>query len=665
MMKRLLTLLLTALTLMPPLRARDFKYDGINYSVIDEDAHTCRTKPSYTERDKYWPNRVNTYPGTWITEEKSIEIPAKVYDTTYDENGIEFTVIEIGNGSFRDNHTLTGVSIPATVTKIGFDAFYNCENLKTYTVASDNPVFASADGAVYNKDKTVLELCPGALTSFTIPATVTDITKGAFSGCVKMTRFEVDSKNSAFTSDNGVLFTKDKAQLVCCPGAKTKFSIPDYVTVRDDAFRCCTALTDIELPRHCGLPSQVFIKCEKLHSITCNTSGTDWAEDLPMQGSYSYYEIYTVPDAYTRLKSISDSRKDKGHSYFLLHPSISAIKEVGPTSFVAAPSTANDYGIDMAGYTIQKTSYRYNDLPYITIKGTGPQPVVGLPITVSRTVDVSMELTNPEGRRVDCYIKYNLNWPAFELTTLAARATSNDCAIICAETNMSEDETGGGFEWRRYDAPDLVPSTFVACPVANGHMEGKLKGLSSNTYYKYRAYYEDIKGTRTFGEWTAFSTADAYVYFEPTVYTYAPTNVTSTGAELRGYALAGSDDVTEQGFEYRAVAQSRAAEGDVQRVVVSGQRMRAQLDNLLPSTTYSVRTFATTAKGTTYGDEMTFTTAEDPNGAIETVSVAKAERANDVYTLQGMLVRRNATADDLRSLRPGLYIIGGRKVLVR
>lgn len=299
------------------------------------------------------------------------------------------------------------------------------------------------------------------------------------------------------------------------------------------------------------------------------------------------------------------------------------------------------------------------------MEGTGSQPIVGLPITVSRTVYVSMDLTNPEGKRAYCSVEYNMSWPNFELTTLAARATSNDCAIICAETNMSEDETGGGFEWRRYDAPDLVPSTFVACPVANGHMEGKLKGLSSNTYYKYRAYYEDIKGTRTFGDWIAFYTADAYVYFEPTVYTYAPTNVTSTGAELRGYALAGSDDVTEQGFEYRAMAQSRAAEGEVERVVVSGQRMRAQLDNLLPSTTYSVRTFATTAKGTTYGDEMTFTTAEDPNGAIETVSVAKAERANDVYTLQGMLVRRNATADDLRSLRPGLYIIGGRKVLVR
>lgn len=135
---------------------------------------------------------------------------------------------------------------------------------------------------------------------------------------------------------------------------------------------------------------------------------------------------------------------------------------------------------------------------------------------------------------------------------------------------------------------------------------------------------------------------------------------------LRGYALAGSDDVTEQGFEYRAVPQSRSADDDVVRITVSGQRLRAQLTDLRPSTTYSVRTFATTAKGTTYGDEMTFTTDEGPESSIETVEDTTATgRPADVYTLQGMLVRRNATADDLRSLRPGLYIIAGRKVLVK
>lgn len=40
-------------------------------------------------------------------------------------------------------------------------------------------------------------------------------------------------------------------------------------------------------------------------------------------------------------------------------------------------------------------------------------------------------------------------------------------------------------------------------------------------------------------------------------------------------------------------------------------------------------------------------------------------RPNDVYTLQGILIKRNASADEVKALTPGIYIIGGKKVVVR
>lgn len=40
-------------------------------------------------------------------------------------------------------------------------------------------------------------------------------------------------------------------------------------------------------------------------------------------------------------------------------------------------------------------------------------------------------------------------------------------------------------------------------------------------------------------------------------------------------------------------------------------------------------------------------------------------RSNDIYTIQGLLVKRNATDEDIRRLASGLYIIGGRKVVIR
>ena len=37
----------------------------------------------------------------------------------------------------------------------------------------------------------------------------------------------------------------------------------------------------------------------------------------------------------------------------------------------------------------------------------------------------------------------------------------------------------------------------------------------------------------------------------------------------------------------------------------------------------------------------------------------------DVFNLQGMCVKPNATQADIEALEPGIYIIGGKKVIVR
>ena len=56
------------------------------------------------------------------------------------------------------------------------------------------------------------------------------------------------------------------------------------------------------------------------------------------------------------------------------------------------------------------------------------------------------------------------------------------------------------------------------------------------------------------------------------------------------------------------------------------------------------------------------------NEAISDSSVSDilsdANAHTDIYNLQGILIKRNATADDINSLHPGLYIIGGRKVFI-
>ena len=223
-------------------------------------------------------------------------------------------------------------------------------------------------------------------------------------------------------------------------------------------------------------------------------------------------------------------------------------------------------------------------------------------------------------------ISYTFRTPALTFETLPAKATSNTVALICAETNLSDMETGAGFEWRRYDAPDLVPSTQSPCPVVDGVLTGALRNLSASTYYKFRPYYTSASGQTYYGEWSAFGTADAYVYFDPTVRTYEATGVTETEARVRGYAIAGSDEITEQGFEYWAEdAPAKRSAADVRRVQASGQFMTATLEDLLPGTTYTFRVYVETAKGTTYGEEQTFTTVDDGTGIFGTGSDGEAE----------------------------------------
>lgn len=94
------------------------------------------------------------------------------------------------------------------------------------------------------------------------------------------------------------------------------------------------------------------------------------------------------------------------------------------------------------------------------------------------------------------------------------------------------------------------------------HVHKRSRKFGINTYCTLNYYIKLDDGNTYSGDWSAFGTADAYVYFDPTVRTYDVEDITPSSAMLRGYVVAGSDDVREQGFEYRAAARETRALGD-------------------------------------------------------------------------------------------------------
>lgn len=303
-------------------------------------------------------------------------------------------------------------------------------------------------------------------------------------------------------------------------------------------------------------------------------------------------------------------------NYNIMTKSLGLSAEFGkitPTSYTMTGSrdmTYHDAEIVDEGWTLDReTITQHGSTLHVT--GCEPESYVnaGYAVMVKNGSETKLYYYSPSK---------SMQLPALTLETVAeAKATSNTVALICATTNIDDEETNTGFEWRRYDAPDLVPSSKANCPVVDGVMTGALRNLSASTYYKFRPFYKAESGKTWYGEWSAFGTADAYVYFDPTVRTYAAVCHDENSATVSGFIIAGSDDIKEQGFEYwkrddaYATAKHTTATSDDnthQTVVATGQRMSAVLQNLEPNTTYIVRAYVTTEHGTTYGEEQIFST---------------------------------------------------------
>ena len=167
------------------------------------------------------------------------EITSIIIPETVEFDGKTYSVASIGGSVFEDCSKLTSVAISNSVKSIGSRAFYNCKKLASITIPEQ--VTTIGVSAFYACDE---------LTSITIPNSVAVIKEWAFSECDKLTAINVDSGNMNFSSENGILFNKDKTELICCPGGKSgSYTIPDgIINIRISAFACCRSLTSVIIP---------------------------------------------------------------------------------------------------------------------------------------------------------------------------------------------------------------------------------------------------------------------------------------------------------------------------------------------------------------------------------------------------------------------------------
>ena len=198
------------------------------------------------------------------------------YLVTYVGNDTELILPESYNGedyvinrcAFYNNDKITSVTIPNSVTSIGYEAFSSCTSLTSITIP--NSVTSIGTYAFFNCD---------SLTSITIPNSVTIIGDCAFYDCESLTSVYISDISAwckilfASYDANPLYYAK---KLYLNGELVTELVIPSNVTsIGSYAFRDCRSLTSITIPDSVtSIGDYAFYWCTSLTSVTIGNSVT-------------------------------------------------------------------------------------------------------------------------------------------------------------------------------------------------------------------------------------------------------------------------------------------------------------------------------------------------------------------------------------------------------
>ena len=297
---------------------------------------------------------------------------------------IEEGVTRIGGCAFAVCPILTKVDLPNSLEEIGTSAFEECNELKE--IKLPEKVFV---------DYYAFDYC--GLTEIYIPKDVT-MNWPVFQRNENLKTIEVSSGNKNYTSEDGVLYDKDKTTLLCYPAMKedASFSIPDSVThIGEEAFRGSKYLENIDIPNTVSylgkaafaetnlekivIPDSVVdINGHYLFAFSNNLKEVSLPNHLTKIEKNMFFdcqglESFTVPDGITSIgaEAFADCTNLKK---IVIPSSVTEIEEAGDYGDLAYLDSAfyNCDNLTIYGYTgsYAETYAKENNIPFVSLDGT-------------------------------------------------------------------------------------------------------------------------------------------------------------------------------------------------------------------------------------------------------------------------------------------------------
>ena len=271
---------------------------------------------------------------------KSIEIPDSVTTdigertflgcSSLENIRLPNTIREFGYYAFSGCKSLKKINIPTNLYSLRDCSLDTCESLEEITVNGEGNYYTSEDGVLFNKDKTGLVLFPQGSNkiSYTIPANTESVDNNGLSSCIGLQEINVENENINYTSEDGILYNKDKTRLFSYPASKKQstYNVPETVTSIYANFSKCQYLNCITIPKSVsdigGYFPEEYFNCASLKEINVDSNNTEFCSEdgvlfnkdktkIICYPASKESEEYSIPEGTTQVASLAKCKNLK------------------------------------------------------------------------------------------------------------------------------------------------------------------------------------------------------------------------------------------------------------------------------------------------------------------------------------------------------------------